>query len=125
MNESGRKSGVEYEAVTAPVRVQRSRAKGWEVPPNTVYVGRPTAWGNPFVVNPAMTPGHRCGHDRWFVPTAEDAVECFRLMLNSPGPYADGVRAEIPELRGKNLACWCPLDQPCHADVLLELANKE
>jgi hypothetical protein len=29
------------------------------------------------------------------------------------------------KLRGKNLACWCPLDQPCHADVLLELANQE
>ncbi|KMS57958.1 hypothetical protein V473_07255 [Sphingobium cupriresistens LL01] len=33
------------------------------------------------------------------------------------------ILAEIANLRGKNLACWCPLDQPCHADVLLEIAN--
>ena len=31
----------------------------------------------------------------------------------------------LAPLRGKNLACWCPLDQPCHADVLLELANED
>ena len=34
------------------------------------------------------------------------------------------VMDRMDELRGKNLACWCPLDQPCHADVLLEIANK-
>jgi hypothetical protein len=34
------------------------------------------------------------------------------------------LRNQIHELRGKNLACWCPLNQPCHADVLLELANR-
>ena len=33
--------------------------------------------------------------------------------------------ARLPELRGHDLACWCPLDGPCHADVLLELANRE
>jgi hypothetical protein len=32
---------------------------------------------------------------------------------------------QMADLRGKNLACWCPLDQPCHADVLLEIANRE
>lgn len=30
----------------------------------------------------------------------------------------------LEPLRGKHLACWCPLDQPCHADVLLEFANQ-
>ncbi len=88
-----------------PERIQRKRTKGWRMPPNTVYVGRPTKWGNPFFVAPDM-PAHL-------------AVENFRNMLN---------RHDVAEiratLRGKNLACWCALDQPCHADVLLELANR-
>ena len=58
--------------------------------------------------------------------TAQDAVECYREMITgAEGERADWLRAHLPELRGKNLACFCPLDQPCHADVLLELANKD
>ena len=90
-----------------PIRVQRKRTKGWQMPQNTVYVGRPTKWGNPFTVDD-------CGG------SVAEAVECFRSLV------VCGARlslAELRELRGKNLACWCPLDQPCHADVLLELAN--
>lgn len=52
------------------------------------------------------------------------AVACYREMLTCEGETANGLRAALPELRGKNLACWCGLDQPCHADVLLELANR-
>lgn len=64
----------------------------------------------------------------WWFPTkreaAEKAVAMFRFRLTTDIkaarlPIAD----QLDELRGKNLACWCPLDQPCHADVLLELAN--
>lgn len=58
------------------------------------------------------------------VPTVEDAVECFREMMGCAGPRADFLRESLHELRGKNLACWCRLDDPCHADVLLELANR-
>ena len=74
------------------------------MPPNTTYVGRPSKWGNAFLVGPLCPP--------------RLAVINFRNMLNRHD------RREIREsLGGKNLACWCPLDQPCHADVLLELAN--
>lgn len=57
---------------------------------------------------------------------AQKAADFFRFRLTTVIascrlPIAD----ELHELRGKNLACWCPLDQPCHADILLELANGE
>ncbi|HET7675665.1 MAG TPA: DUF4326 domain-containing protein [Gammaproteobacteria bacterium] len=92
-----------------PKRIQRSRKKGWRMPPNTVYVGRPTKWGNPFTVN-------KYGR--------EAALERFHLHLCNPNSALGFDLGEIKELRGKNLACWCPLDAPCHADVLLELANR-
>lgn len=84
-----------------PQRIQRKRTKGWRMPEGAVYVGRPTKWGNPFSTADF---------------TASDAVACF----------ADEIapRLDLLPLRGKDLACWCALDQPCHADVLLELANK-
>lgn len=85
------------------------------MPVNTVYVGRGSKFGNPFKVT----------EDR----SAADAVLAFELWLT-----LDHCSAGIPEvkktllenikqLKGKNLACWCRLDQPCHADVLLEMAN--
>lgn len=53
------------------------------------------------------------------VPTLEDAIECYRIRLEeTPENFPP-----IANLRGKDLACWCPLDQPCHADVLLRIAN--
>ena len=102
-----------------PVRIQRKRSKGWEMPPNTVVVSRWTKWGNPFVVNPKYRPGSG-GRHLINVPTAEDAVECYREMVNQTPDLKSDI---VKELRGKNLACWCKLDQPCHADVLLEIAN--
>lgn len=90
------------------VRIQRKRTKGWTMPPNTIYVGRPSKFRNMCKI----------GVD---VHTAEDAVFHFRRnVINQPG-YLKMVR---DELRGKNLACWCRHDQPCHADVLLEIANR-
>lgn len=108
-----------------PKRIQRKRTKGWKMPKGAVYVGRPSKWGNPFEV----------GHD----VTAKEAVDRFVVHLAS---YFGWVEREIAKafyplpvkstemrdwlkpLRGKDLACWCPLSQPCHADVLLELANQ-
>lgn len=86
-----------------PLRVQMRRTKGWRMPPNTVYVGRPSIWGNPFKVSE---------HGR------AKAVQLYRNML-AGRPH---MRLRN-ELRGKNLACWCSLDHVCHADVLLEMAN--
>lgn len=92
------------------------------MPENTVCVTRGTKWGNPFIVNPHVKPGSGAS---WAinVPTHADAVECFREMMACEGETAAHLRAALPELRGKNLACFCSLDSPCHADVLLDLAN--
>lgn len=93
-----------------PERVQRKRIRGWRMPPNTVYVGRPTRWGNPW----------KPGKDG----TATHCVREYRLFTERPARIATGWHNEVQiELGGRNLACWCALDKPCHADVLLELAN--
>lgn len=103
-------------ATTKPVRVQLSRKKGWKMPPNTVSVARPTKFGNPFRVCEGRS--------------AAEAVGAFGIWLSVDGCHADipgrkaRLLAALPSLRGKNLACWCPLDKPCHADVLLEIANR-
>lgn len=104
-----------------PKRIQRRRSKGWRMPENTVYVGRPGPWGNPFVVG-------RHG-------TAAECVRHFRRLLAGYVTLGLGtleeqeafyfyVKTHIHELRGKNLACWCREGAPCHGDVLLEAANK-
>jgi len=105
-----------------PKRVQLSRAKGWRMPANTVKVDRTTKWGNPFVV----------GRDG----TRAECVDLFTKLLagyvcmtkGDPAAsekYLYMARGGHGNLTGKNLACWCPLDAPCHADVLLRLANPE
>ena len=92
---------------STPKRIQRKRTKGWKMPPNTVYVGRPTKWGNPYKIE-------KYG--------LELALRNYRRRM-------EGIRQiaglDFEQLRGKDLACWCPLDQPCHADVLLEIANAD
>lgn len=94
-----------------PKRIQLKRTKGWRTPKNCVRVCRPTIFGNPFKV----------GQDYGGGPlTRADAVEMFRV---DPLCKPIWIAAEHT-LRGKDLGCWCPLDQPCHADVLLEIANK-
>ena len=104
-------------------RIQRKRTKGWKNPANTIYVGRPTKFGNPFLVSEIG---------------AEEAVKRFNeCILNNAMVYMwiDEIQATIEferfewmsknihTLKGKNLSCFCSLDNPCHADVLLKLAN--
>lgn len=121
----------------APQRIQRSRATGWRMPPGAVYVGRPTKWGNPYRVGETFfeprsgLPSGPADPRVWRVIRVRDrthATELYRefalLRLGSSCPDAAINLAEIEELRGRDLVCWCPLDQPCHADVLLELANR-
>ena len=104
----------------APRRIQRRRTKGWRMPPNTIYVGRQTKWGNPYRVGTQIVDLQGLDPDHTLPPMNDaSAVESYRLML----PFRDDL--DIKELRGQNLACWCPLDKPCHADVLLEIANRE
>lgn len=109
-----------------PVRVQLRRTKGWRMPENTVKVTRPGKWGNPFVVHPGLLAGQEMKGVAWgcfAVPTLEDAIACFRESLLIGDDAGHRLADDLHELRGKNLACFCRLDDPCHADVLLELAN--
>lgn len=97
----------------APERVRLSRAAGWRIPPNTVSVARPHRYGNPFVIGTPDNGGNI---------TRQQAVETFRLALHE-GRLQFSEAEVRRELAGKNLACWCALDAPCHADVLLHIAN--
>lgn len=111
-----------------PKRIQRKRSKGWRMPEGAVYVGRPTKkWGNPFIVSShgAMDAyrDYTKNHDLWTEWPCVDAATAVRAFREMKAPTYDV--ADMSELRGKDLACWCPLDQPCHADVLLELANAD
>lgn len=129
---------------TQPRRIQRRRTKGWRAPDGAVYVGRPTRWGNPCtqVRMPALdgseweregrlgkTSGQHYGfrHPDGTTTshlvrdaTREQAVAMYRQHLDQVPSLVAAARAE---LKGRDLMCWCPPGQPCHADVLLELAN--
>lgn len=107
-----------------PQRIQLSRRKGWRLPPGAIKVDRSTRWGNPW----------RIGEPD--IPDAAEAVRRFRCAVAgvelggkrcppraAPGSYIGAIIADIEQLRGKSLACWCPIGAPCHADVLMELAN--
>lgn len=112
-----------------PKRIQLSRAKGWRMPAGAVKVDRSTKWGNPFTVAQCREAGYR-GSDEQL---AARCVEAFRVWLgpmwrcNWDGAESEAARGKIldniHELRGRDLACWCPPGLPCHADVLLEIAN--
>lgn len=118
-----------------PERIQRKRALGWRMPDNTICVSRPSRYGNPFVIgkkfrNLAL---YVClvgvlsqvEIDQWYatggldIPSADVAVEWFERYA----AWRLGIEPNWLELlRGKNLACWCK-GEPCHADVILRLAN--
>jgi len=84
-------------------RVQRLRKRGWRMPENAVYVGRPTKWGNPFKV----------GIDGNLDEVLQKYEKYLKVRINLDPHF-------LSPLRGKDLACWCPLNQPCHADILLK-----
>ena len=93
-----------------PRRIQLRRTSGWRKPADAVVVSRPSRWGNPHPFREA-TPQERAR----VVELYRHDLEAGRLSFTE-----DDVRRE---LAGFDLACWCPLDGPCHADVLLEVAN--
>lgn len=108
-------------AINGPIRIQLSRAKGWRMPDNTVKVDRATKWGNPFVVGEVKHFGPSWSGRDELIADADHACRLFRTHMFNLRSASE----LIFPLRGKNLACWCKLDAPCHADVLLELANRE
>lgn len=135
----------------SPQRVQRKRTKGWQMPEGAVYVGRGSRWGNPF--RPVRDGGFQwiedghgnasarltCSTDREGLrkELMADCASAFESAMESGpdssywwfGSHSDFIRMNLAlqagDLHGKDLACWCPLDQPCHADVLLKLANPD
>lgn len=114
----------------SPQRIQLRRTKGWRKPTGAIVVSRPTKWGNPFTISGAIEAGW-CDNE---ADAREFAVEVFEDWLNkgvlsdwwciSAAAQNEFMREKIGFLRGHDLACWCRLDQPCHGDVLLQLANR-
>lgn len=109
----------------SPVRVTLSRQKGWRMPENTVKVSRPGKWGNPFQAADFLDffEGDK-------VKANAECVRLYRLWIEEGTNYCSddappSVEEIQRELAGKNLACWCKPGEPCHADVLLELANEK
>lgn len=88
-----------------PERIQLRRTKGWRKPEGVVVVSRPTKWGNPYKVGTL---------------SLAEVRELYSMHLHTQ--ISKG-RLDLSEIRGRDLACWCPLDRWCHADTLLRLAN--
>jgi hypothetical protein len=109
-------------------RIQRSRQRGWRMPATAVYVGRPTKFGNPFTVAGCLESGFADDEGE----ARKLCADAFRRWLDGESTWdfyagraaRDRILADLPELRGRDLVCWCSIDQPCHADSLLELANR-
>lgn len=123
--------------MNTPRRIQRKRTKGWTMPEGAIYVGRPTKWGNPFkvVAHDGLdavdywieTPDGKRWLDRPLSAHQAHAVavELFETHIGAMGSYEYEAEQwqELGALAGRDFVCWCPLDRPCHADVLLEIAN--
>lgn len=120
-----------------PQRLQRRRRRGWRMPDGAVYVGRPTIWGNPFLVTRSSDYHGLPGS--WFV-RAEDgslhhphvdtqtaarrtAVDLYAQHVVHDTDARVTVSMIRSQLAGRDLVCWCPRDEPCHADFLLAVAN--
>ncbi len=128
--------------VTMAHRIQLRRTSGWRKPEGAIVVSRPSKWGNPFRVGRRSVVEVGDGWNKVAViytpPNAEVATLLFREYVTTGiDTQLGGGRIRAPysiddiqgELAGRDLACWCPLEDPhgnplpCHADVLLELAN--
>lgn len=117
-----------------PERIQLRRTKGWRLPPGAVKVDRSTDYGNPFRVEQVLVPpgwkvvapsGRVLALRASKADALAVAVQEFRAFITSGQLTAQRRRIAAREnLRGRDLACWCPIGQPCHADVLLEIANE-
>jgi hypothetical protein len=107
-----------------PQRIQRKRSRGWKMPPDTIYVGRPTKYGNDWTPKKYWDAGYTGS----FEVAIGHCVDAYRAWIEGRPHWAHGELRPVPDLsvlRGKDLACWCPPGQRCHGDVLLELANRD
>ncbi|WP_260009359.1 DUF4326 domain-containing protein [Sulfitobacter sp. W074] len=112
-----------------PKRIQLKRTKGWRKPEGAKVVARPTKWGNPFDFRAAADAGYGDGRGAavdafsgWM--RGEDRGVPQGQTRESMAAKRTVIRRSLHDLAGKDLACWCHPDQPCHADVLLRLANQ-
>lgn len=118
-----------------PQRIRLSRRKAWRKPEGAIVVARPSRWGNPFPVElfgrdlaiglfREMVQGTR--PSRLLRGLGEDLSDIASREREAWLDRLGGHPAELArrELAGHDLACWCRLDQACHADVLLEIANR-
>lgn len=104
-----------------PIRVQLSRRKGWRKPSGAIVVARPGLWGNRYVV------GETVEHVDGAAVLVRDRAHAVALhrewidwQMSKFPTMREGIRHD---LRGRDLCCWCPIGDPCHADTLLEIAN--
>jgi len=117
-----------------PKRIRMSRQHPWRADnPDAVIVARPSRWGNPFAVGEEVTI-NGWGEIATVTMTPALAVACYRDLMTTrlhrdpndmpeDAAWVESWYTGLDEIRGHDLACWCSLDQPCHADILLELAN--
>ncbi len=84
---------------------------------NAVYVGRPSKWGNPFT----HIDSDRLRYDVIKVASRDRAIACYEEWITKRPAL---IAAAKKELRGKDLICWCA-PMPCHADILLRIANED
>lgn len=106
-----------------PERIRLSRAKGWRKPEGVIVVARPTKWGNPFVVGIHGTHAE-CVHRFALLCAGYVCISDQKIEVREQKQFIDLVRNEVEALAGHDLACWCPLNATCHADVLLAIANE-
>jgi hypothetical protein len=118
-----------------PGRIVRRRAKGWTLasatdnPNGASVVDRTSRWGNPFAVRPTGSAWAivdlRSGENLSAWPTRTEAhSEAVRLFRTYLAEHEDLVASAREHLAGRDLACFCPLDLPCHADVWLDIVNR-
>src|SRR6185503_12151092 len=119
-----------------PKRIQRKRTKGSNLPPKTLCVTRPSLFSNPYTLeefgglalplfrntlcgiwNPSLLDGKPDAY-RW---RAYDLHHAWLRRFKQGHPL-DVLRTTLPQY--DFIACWCPLDHPCHVDSILELANQ-
>lgn len=112
-------------------RIQRKRLKGWKKPVNSIYIGRPSIFGNPFLINEKVFQASPCmefwAEDKFSQKDLEKYGEnqIIRTVDEAIRLYKEYILPEIPkdilnQLKGKTLMCWCSLNEPCHGDVIID-----
>jgi hypothetical protein len=117
-----------------PIRVQRKQAKGYKMPINTKSVTRPHKFGNPYKIgmnNVWDIKDRETGKSLKDILIAKNGENKYHTVEDTLLAFCEKIKASAAmqrvikrELFGKNLACFCPISSPCHADILLEVANK-